>query len=155
MSFSSCDEFAKDIVRFALDNNFGVVFNHESPTYNLIKEGGMIEYFSITDSFFCPNSEFMFNTDWSDFGSYRNRFFEKFSFLEGIMKIIFSYNISVVELYVSVGMGMDDDLDNFDAIETTPSKFLSDIFDNILKYKDEMAYQIPNLRLIFRRLDNS
>ena len=49
-------------------------------------------------------------------------------------------------MFLSEGAG--DYLDDYDEIITTPENFLEALFDAILKYKDEMAYGIPNLKFV-------
>lgn len=152
LTFEELIVFAEDVVRFALDNQKGVYFNSLSYDNSLVREAKLKDYFLLTDNFYCDNSEFISTTGLFDVNIdiFRDNFIKKFSFFECLFKLIFGYNISAIDVFLSNGIG--DCLDDYDEIITTSQNFLFDVFGQILKYKDEMAYEIPNLKITVNKL---
>lgn len=152
LTFEELIVFAEDVVRFALDNQKGVYFNSLSYDNSLVREAKLKDYFLLTDNFYCDNSEFISTTGLFDVNIdiFRDNFIKKFAFFECLFKLIFGYNISAIEVFLSNGIG--DCLDEYDEIITTSQNFLFDVFGQILKYKDEMAYEIPNLKITVNKL---
>lgn len=150
LKYNELKDFSKRIVEYALQIDKGIYFNSLSNLSNLICETKMRDYFLVTDSFYSENSEFVSTVDIfnSDLEIFEKNFKNKFSFFDKLLKIIFEYEIVKLEIYISEGVG--DYLEDYDEIETTSEKYLSDIFSKILEYKDEMAYTIPNLKLIIK-----
>ncbi len=153
LTFNQLKEFAKEMVCFALKNDKGVYFNSISCCNSLVREAKLCDYFLLTDSFYCDNSEFLTTIDLfdGDVNTFKERFLEKFKFFEYLFELIFKNNISTLEVYLSEGVG--DHLSDYDEVITTPQNFLSDVFEQILKYKEEMAYEIPNLKMVINKFE--
>ena len=150
LEFEQLRIFANEIVKFALKKEKGVYFNSLPYDNTLVREAKLNDYFLLTDSFYCDNSEFVSTIGLKNQNVevFMQDFMSRFDFFNGLIKIIFNFNIEKIEIFISEGMG--DHLDEYDEVLTTSQNFLADIFNNILKYKDEMAYEIPNLKLVIQ-----
>lgn len=151
LKFEKLKEVAKRVVQFALEIDKGVYFNSLPYSCDLIRKANARDYFLLTDNFYCDNCEFVSTIGLFDveINAFNSNFKNRFRFFEELFKIIFGYDISTIEVFLSESSG--DSLDDYDEVITTSENFLDDIFDAVLKYKNEMAYGIPNLKLVVVR----
>ena len=73
-------------------------------------------------------------------------FSKRFYFLREILDIIFASGVKRADVYMSEDS--DDDVNDFQVLETTSSKFLHTVFDCIVASADRFAYTFPSMRLV-------
>ncbi len=150
--FDNYNRLAKELIQFALDNDIAIFFNSYDYGEEIIRDGGMKNFFLMSDSFLYKNCEFLNTTDLAyDWGSDRakQKFMKKYGFLKEMLKIVFRYDVRLVELFVSDD-GSVDRVSDFEELKSNSETFLTDIYDYILAHALEDAYCFPTVKLVIK-----
>lgn len=149
MGHAERDSLARRVVSYALDNNIGAQFNLPDYGETLIKSHRRQFFVALSDSFLYTDALFLedyFFLNPADLSASEKDFSKRFYFLREILDIIFASGVKRADVYISEES--DDDVNDFQVLETTPSKFLHAMFDCIVASADRFAYTFPSMRLI-------
>ena len=149
LDFDKLNEMVKRITQLALNKDLAVFFHSYDYRADIINSAKMKNFFLMSDSFLYKHCDFLDTTSFTDVKNiekFRKEFFKKFAFFTDILNIIFSYKLSVIDIYVSGG-GDSGTVEDFDVIKTNQESFLKDLFNSIIKYSDEYAYGFPTVKL--------
>lgn len=148
--FDNYNRLARELIQFALNNDIAIFFNSYDYGEEIIRDGGMKNFFLMSDSFLYKNCEFLNTIDLAyDWGSDRakQKFMKKYGFLKEMLKIVFRYDVQLVELFVSDD-GSVDCVSDFEELKSSSETFLTDIYDYILAHAWKDAYCFPTVKLV-------
>lgn len=154
-SYDSFNDLANVLVRFALDNKIAVFFNSHDYGETLIRAARMRDFFLISDSFLYKNCEFLDNTgllqqyEINPLFDFKSEFLKKYDFFKKIIEIIFSYNVSYIEIYITEDN--TDNIDDFKTIISTKDGFMNDLYKTIIKAIPTCGGEFPTVRFIIQR----
>lgn len=149
-NFKAYNKLAKQLIQFALDNDIAVFFNSYDYGEELIREANMKDFIIISDSFLYKNCELLNNTDFvrilseKNITDYKNAFIIKYSVFQKILDIIFQYDVSAVELYIT-----EDELcsiSEFKKINSTKDKLIDDLYLCVENSVSEYGNEFPPIK---------
>ena len=150
LDFNRLDNLSKKLVRYSLCNNLGVFFNCYDYGADIIKDAEMKCFFLMSDSFLYKNCDDLldtsFLTDPLDFSKYKKEFSNHFHFFNDILNIVFEYEVSQVEVYISED-GSTSAKSDFLSLQTTKDKFLETLLNSVLENADKYAFTFPDVNI--------
>lgn len=148
ISYDKLNEMAKTITRFCLDKDLAAFFNSYDYGVELINEVKMECFFLMSDSFLYKNCNFLDTTEFAYCNNeeqFKKGFLKKFDFFIDLLNIIFSYEITEIDIYLSED-GAVNCVEDFIVYKTTQKNFLKDLFNCIIKHVDEYARCFPTVK---------
>lgn len=150
------NKLAKEIIDYALKNNIAAFFNSFDYWEDIISKADMKDFFLISDSFLYKSCELLDNTEFiklieenDDINVYKNAFINKYSFFKDLVDIIFKYNVSLIEIYIS-----EDDMtefEDFKSINSTKDTILLDLFQCVMNNIDKFGNEFPDLKISIKK----
>ncbi len=149
--FENYNKLAREIITYALKNNIAAFFNSYDYWQDLISEMDMKAFFLISDSFLYKSCELLDNTEFielikmnADIKIYKKAFENKYSFFKDLVEIIFKYNVSLIEIYITE----DDAIESKDfiSIKSTKESILSDLFNCVISSISQFGNEFPNVK---------
>lgn len=123
------NRLSKELIQYSLDNNIAVFFNSYDYGEEIINEAKMKCFFLMSDSFIYKNCEFL-STNFLMKTNNKNIekvFLKKYQFFEDVLKIIFKYDVSLIEIFISVD-GAVNCVEDFNIIKSSRDSFLIDLY---------------------------
>lgn len=141
------------LINYCLLNKKGVIFNFLGYSEKLINELHPHFYFSISDDFIQLNSEFMTTCDIENIQNEegKEKFIEKFSFLNDISQILVEYGLGNFSLIISCD-GSDDDLNDFQReLIINHQKPLNEVlYNHIINNNSNYAFDFSNVIISYQ-----
>ena len=142
-------ELSYELVEYVITKKIGIHFNPYDYMEDIIKNAGMKDFFVLSSSFLHKNFDYIEDTSFiSDFSDVENswiEFVDYLGFLNDINNVIFSHNVSEIEVFLSSGEVTD--IEGFIEKETDKQNFLRLIFNSIYEFSDFYSYGFPSLRV--------
>jgi len=147
LDYEQMNMLSKELVEFVNKSSLGIHFNVLGYCHDLINEQKMSFFCLLSSSFLHYNAEFLsfpFGEEWlvEDKEGFKKRYY----FLIDIAKIIFSYNVNKLNIYLSED-GLSESKEDFICLNCNLSTLLDKMYNIILSLEKEMAGMIPSICL--------
>ena len=153
--FENYNNLAKEIIAYALKNNIAAFFNSYDYWQDLILKADMKAFFLLSDSFLYKSCELLDNTCFidiiennSDMQVYKKAFEKKYKFFKELVEIIFKYDVSLIEIYLT-----EDDtteIDDFKSMVSTKETILSDLFNCVIQSIPTFGNEFPDVKIVIK-----
>ena len=155
--FENYNNLAKEIIANALKNNIAAFFNSYDYWQDLILKADMKAFFLLSERKKKKSCELLDNTCFidiiennSDMQVYKKAFEKKYKFFKELVEIIFKYDVSLIEIYLT-----EDDtteIDDFKSMVSTKETILSDLFSCVIKSTPEFGNEFPTIKIIIKNI---
>ena len=137
---------SKKIISYCLNKNLGAIFNFLGYCDELIDQLGATMYFSISDDFIQLNSEYLSTSNINHIkqDSGKQKFIDKFSFLNEICDILCNFGLTKICVLISPDGGVHS-IDDLKAVDKNTELLTDVLYQGILESHDKYAYDFPNM----------
>lgn len=145
LSYKEMDNLSKELVLLAAKENIGIHFNVNEYCKILIDTQEMNFFCIVSSSFLHYNADFLdfpFSEEWLI--ENKERFVKKYHFLLKILKKVFSYDVKLVNLYLSED-GLVEIKDDFIYLTSTLNNLLEDMYQITIDCGEETQYNFPSI----------
>ena len=154
--FDNYNKLAREIITYTLNNNIAAFFNAYDYWQDIINEAKMKTFFLISDSFIYKSCELLDNTEFvdlirqnKDISIYKKAFENKYSFFKDLVEIIFKFNVSLIEIYITEDDAVE--IQDFKSIKSARETIVSDLFNCVIDSVSEFGNEFPDVKLIISR----
>lgn len=154
LSFDQLNDLANKLVALSLQKQKAVFFHSRDYRYDLIQESEMQNYFLMSDSFLYKNCEFLEEPLYclikDNIFETRKAFYKQYQFFSDVIKTIFDYDISFIEIYISAD-GSVGSIKDFYTIKSCRDEFLEDLFLSVFDSKQEILNEFPTVKFEIKK----
>lgn len=170
LDYNELNTMAKQLVSLALKKNFAVTFNSCGSEDRIVTDGGMRDYFHISNSFLYKNCDFLYMPDLIlklcgvdeiekiDFYHYprkeeiRKAFLKEYNFLNEILDIVFEFDVNLIEMIMVDANGVVLSYQDFEEIKIKRDEFLFKLFDLLRDpLNNNFNYEFPTAKILISK----
>lgn len=154
LEFDQLNNLANELVAFALKNKVAVFFNVRDYGYDIIQEAKMRNYFLVSDSFLYENCDFLeeplYILERETVQKTYEAFCGRYIFLEGMLRLIFQYEVLITEIYISTE-GEINGIGDFHSIETNSGGFMREFFCSVYDSQKNIFAEFETVKFIIEK----